>query len=293
MKNYIIFGSSYGTSLSTIVAAEIAKTELAQPSSLVLQGSLGRAWASSDELYSGFVEQWEHIKDKLPAAAVSRLTSEDSPAGISNELWSEAIQNHLRYGSINQNKNSLSAVLPLLASNTPAFDKLIRDVFDPSGGAATGSAPASSGGDNIEMPSQRMYRVIACREFLPSRFGELKYEKGKFVTRFSDETEEYCDGITLNRFDAKSYSIRVPIYYLEGEMDPATPVFQARYHFDSQPRARRFYIQISEAGHGPLNLSLGDCSDSIWQSIGNRGEGIKLAISNCAAHPSIEEKSEF
>jgi hypothetical protein len=114
----------------------------------------------------------------------------------------------------------------------------------------------------------RVGRVIACREL----FGDLHMLRDFANDELIALGDDVCDGANhgiQEPFDAKDWPLSMPIVYFVGDHDPATPPVQARHHFESQTRAKRYYVSLDIAAHAPLTTSLKtqNCTDQIWKSL--------------------------
>src|SRR5690606_35771419 len=96
-----------------------------------------------------------------------------------------------------------------------------------------------------------IYKQIACRE-IATDIRDIKYdfdwEQGDLVVG----EDRFCaDTPFTNPFDAKNFPVTSPIYYFTGTLDPITPEFQIRYHFESQKNSKH-RIAVADGGHHAL-----------------------------------------
>jgi len=68
-------------------------------------------------------------------------------------------------------------------------------------------------------------------------------------------------------FDSSDFQVGAPVYYFTGEFDPATPEWQAQYHFERQHSGPRTLVAVKNAGHFALSGSLMAHSTPIWRGI--------------------------
>jgi hypothetical protein len=77
----------------------------------------------------------------------------------------------------------------------------------------------------------------------------------------------------------------MPVIYFQGQHDAATPPIQARYHFDHEATAPRYYVGIDLAGHAALTVTLavGDCRSGLWDAITADLDRFAKAVGRCDA----------
>lgn len=134
----------------------------------------------------------------------------------------------------------------------------------------------------------RLHRNVFCRE-IADDISELKsgvlLSDGEFIFRSGN----YCGDIRLSSpFDSAQLQLSTPIYYFNGERDPATPMTQARYHFEHQTLAKRYFVTVRGGGHNPLTANLGDCGKEVWKSILVGGNELQGALSACELSTVVE-----
>ncbi|MCX6110906.1 MAG: alpha/beta hydrolase, partial [Proteobacteria bacterium] len=257
VTNYILYGLSYGTSLATVVAGKAENGIYARPKALVLEGVLGRSFKDTGELYDGYFSNWDYAKATLPEAALARLNSENTPLGIGGGEWGDAIGSMLMIGTSPGQGYIPTTWLSELASNTSSDDAALKSIV----GYLTGSAADSPGTTNL-------YRGITCRELtdvVVSMKSDFILKSGSLLLADGD----VCGDLRLgnDKYDAAKWPTSSPIYYFSGGRDPATPPWQAQYHFDVQLQAQRHLVRIPTAGHNPFQINLSDCLSKIWNDI--------------------------
>jgi hypothetical protein len=109
------------------------------------------------------------------------------------------------------------------------------------------------------------------------------------LTRLPED--DSCKGVAFDRpFDSARWQSKAPIFYWAGTRDPNTPYFDARYHFDNQKSAKRFFVSVAEGGHNKLGNIVGDCKEEVWNSILSGGQNFSHAIKHCQMPLSLEER---
>jgi len=256
LKNYILYGHSYGSMLATEVVARAERGEAPVPKLVVLKGVVGRAWHATENDDQGYIDQWALLKSKLPKNIVERFGQDPLPFDFSNETWGNFIQNGLIMGeNVLIPELNLSTQLLALEGDHDSQEKLRIAVQE-----ADGHEPS------VNM--MRVHKPIACREIMPGHGlnSGITFEHGSFFPSIDHTCDDY--EIT-NPFDSADWQIRAPIAYFQGENDPAVPMWQARYHLANQKSSTRlFFITVKNAGHDSL-VALSDCKDEIWAALNN------------------------
>lgn len=162
------------------------------------------------------------------------------------------------------------------------------------GGVLPGAAPeltaqlrravTTSAYPQANEPGERLFKIIACHEIASEvtsfhfnsdftlQKGELKAVPGHL-----------CDGIKMDKpFNAADWKTSAPIYYFEGERDPATPMAQALHNYRSQTDSRRTFVIVKGGGHPALLFNLSDCKIAIFNEIAQGGEHLSDTLSKCA-----------
>ncbi|MGK5085191.1 alpha/beta fold hydrolase [Bdellovibrionota bacterium FG-1] len=270
-KNFIFYGSSYGTMVATVAAGLAEQDAALKPNAVVLTGIIGEAFAPG-AVFQGFVDQWNALKGSLriPHDVVSAL-SQELPLGFTHSVWGRTIAVLLMMG-----KNPSLDYLSLLGGVLPTADAkqraqlkaILSQLTDPNAGTE----------------AIRLYQAIACHEISGSLFGpsldvDFTYDQGNLIP----VPHSLCDGIELDHsFHAGDWKTSAPIYYFEGSQDPSTPMNNALVHFKSQTRAPRIFVEVQEGGHSVLEMGMSDCRDEIFEAIANGGEALNVALKSCA-----------
>jgi len=278
LKDYLIFGVSYGSVVATL-AAKVAEDARLPPRSIILEGTVGRAFHGT-EILQGYIDQWRMARSQLSRIARSEINSRVPPLKRDGLDWGAWIQGQLLLGVDPANGNPLVNSLEYLAPGVnfgSGFEQLLAlSVY---GASSIKKIPSSQ---------IRVHRQIACREITDSMAGyqsDFTLVRGELVPLPLD----YCSDIKLTRpYDSARTRVSVPIFYFAGENDPATPVGQAKYHFENQTAARRFFVKVPRGGHDALGANLSDCIDWIWRGIIDDGASLSAALAKCKLRPTLE-----
>ena len=107
----------------------------------------------------------------------------------------------------------------------------------------------------------------------------LLFKNGKMSLRQEVAGSE-CLGVTMDRpFDVRNYPTQTPTFYFSGDLDPATPPWQADYHYANNLYADRTLVRILGGGHGPLYLNEGPaCSKAVFAAIGEQPTALSTVL---------------
>lgn len=277
LNNYVIYGHSYGTAVSTVLANLAENDGGPKPRAVILTGTIDSAKTGvGGSIYSFEKTQWDALKTRLPKQVLTRISDPTPPLGLSQEVWSQFIELglYLAYRMDNGVWNHfLYDSLMLLNSNSPKKDaallKTIRDFTQ-----EEDNDPAKWG--------DRLWNKIECDEFTDTE-PEIKVIAGELLPL---EDSDICvgRGVTLP-YDSKNYPIRSPLYYFEGTLDPATPFDQGYAHYINNASfsgTDSAFVGISGGGHARLGAYFQDCIEPLWGVIlsGNKS-ALPATIHSC------------
>lgn len=270
IRSYFLYGASYGTITATILAHQLENDGGIPPRAVILEGVIGRAFRPGEYLRA-FTQRWDALWPELSAETRAELSGASLPFGLSREWWAGWLISTLYVG------------VPVGGTHDAALDQieLLRNeesrVFVKKRIEASAGAPDAN--------RLRVFREVTCREIAPD-MRDLQFDFDFVRGRLVPRAPGFCAGIEPGPlFDAERYPLRSPIYYFSGALDPATPPFQARYHFERQRRAPRTLVTLPRGGHLALSLNLGDCSQGVWEAI-RAGKPLPEVFGGCDASPS-------
>ncbi len=279
LKDYILYGHSYGTLHATVAAHALAAAGM-PPRAVVLEGVLGRAY-QGDEPARAVADEWREVVAELTPAARALFLDATAAAplaerGVTAVNWGTYIQGALYAGHA-----PLVAKLDLL----PLMSAAERDAF------AAFLRP--------KIPLwPPFFATIACREFAHGFFSTLRLERGDLLAE-----NDLCDlaavalgtdlAYGVNEFDAARFQLTMPLYYFNGDDDAATPLYQAHYHEAAQAHARRTFVIVHGAGHLPLKTELKPCREPLWDAIAAGEPDLTAALALCPAQstPTVTNPS--
>jgi pimeloyl-ACP methyl ester carboxylesterase len=239
LSNFAIHGHSFGTVVATIVASRSP----IQPKATILEGAIGHSFGPGHPF--GFVLAWEAAFPRFSKHLQDRFTrSEGNPFGLDNAKWQDAVNEYLYLGDVRWTsaphiQDSLLYSTVQIASGGEAELDLQEAI---SKGVPNGALPFS----------QKVWDSTYCTN-ISSYKNEpmMDFRFGHFI---ESHEPPVCEG-TNALFDARDWQIPGNLIYFVGEHDPATPSWQAEYHFESQSRATRYMIQVPGGGHRSLQFN--------------------------------------
>lgn len=266
---YYLYGASFGTAVVTVAAHDLAQSAVPLPKSIVLEGVLGRAFASFDEYFAAFKSEWARVQLLIPSSWRQSLTAEPfaDPNGYTRYQWGAFVSQQLILGDYPGYGHLLSYWLNGLTANDAAANAYVQNFMS--------SVPAGI----PSQPSGGLFSTIACRElwghWLPGR--ELSGAELNAVGA------DLCSGMPRNDYDSVDYLSTIPAVYFHGPFDPTTTTAQAQYHFDNHHGSVRDFITVPNTAHTPLTLGLAarGCAPQVWQAIRGQQQ-LATVVASCA-----------
>lgn len=264
LKNYILYGQSYGTVLATVIGARAAKGEAPLPSAIVLHSTVGHGFTFPYSAYAGLIEQWDLIKSKLPKIVLDQLSAASLPFGFSGDNWGTFLVQTLGFGIIPDYPDDLRSLLMALGNQDQERLNYLKSKVEEVG--------------RIPFTVPLIYRAIWCHELSQTDNIDVSLIGGNLI---GGRDPDFCKGFPLiNPFDSKAYALKTTLFYISGENDPFTSQKSSMYHFESQTQSARYFVSVPGAGHVPF-FSLADCANKLWQSIFQGGVGFQESLSAC------------
>lgn len=97
IKNYIIYGESYGTLLGTILVSQINKKTMPQPKALVLEGTLAKAYSKGSEDEYSFAYYWQKLLEIVRSLRSGSDLPEDIDSIVEEVSGSNQMQKSAEY----------------------------------------------------------------------------------------------------------------------------------------------------------------------------------------------------
>ncbi|MCX6118117.1 MAG: alpha/beta hydrolase [Proteobacteria bacterium] len=258
LKNYVIYGKSYGTEVATILADAIQNLPVNPPRGVILEGVIGKAYAEPDSWTQGFANVANSFLDENNSIR-EFFKSDPDPLDIPTAFWTSYIS--LASDEWEDRREKLMDLSESLKSGHEKngvisyFREKGRDFED-----------RSESSEPEEIPNDYVLYNISCKELSGQMCGRrynLVFDNGLVVTNPADQLfspQKYQNIELSSPYDSAKYKIQVPLYYFQGTADPATPLSGALYHFENQERFRSAVLnnkplvfqKFRYRGHSPL-----------------------------------------
>lgn len=270
LKSYVVHGASYGTVWATVLSHLAQDFEIPLPNQVILEATLGR-YFNPGEYFKEFELQWENLKPGIPLEHFAALIKDPLPFGLDSAQWGRVIMTALVLGDSPISGNPLTGlILPNIKSENKAVQMVVTGIVN------------SWAKDDSDM-NGILHQKIFCRELASSYLATtIRLIGGRLV---NSEPTDLCENIAIEKlYESDHWQIPVPIVYIQGQADPATPLWHAKLHFAGQKSAPKTFIEVPGAGHNPLNLGLEDCAEDLMISI-LKGVDLAPSLASCAATP--------
>ncbi len=283
LKNFILYGHSYGTVLATVTGSLGEKSGL-KPSALVLSGVIGK-WIRGIKgtVFHGLETEWKKLRKHIPASSLERFKSTPLPLGLSSNQWYNIIEEGLYLGRVMHRSeliHPLKESLKLLAHQNVEMDLKAKDILIDH---KIGIKEFNPDEVVFEKWSQRLFEVINCGELTDTEpMSELK--NGEIVA-YGDTC--YQRQSLIRPFDSKDYLTTAPVFYFAGTAEAVTFYQQARRHFVNYLSSDRYFVTLFEGGHNRLGHYFQDCKEQLWSSIAAEGSGFEKALNSCLVTQKI------
>jgi hypothetical protein len=233
---------------------------------VVLEGTLGRANQPrgsnlSHEVVSGYEAASQAVISKLSENEFNQLKSRtDQVLSVIKPENKQAFMQFLSIGASHGPEVGSTYLRALL--KMPA-DKILSCM-------AKTVQLQKSGGLNAPKINKDVYSVAGCEMLNPTPpCGPSKMFGGLLdidLTVCTVEMACLCSAIPV--FNSAKYQIKSPILYLNGELDPNTPPWQTRYHFEHQKGSNKHITWFKNGGHGEFfsGKQGAACNEAIWAS---------------------------
>jgi pimeloyl-ACP methyl ester carboxylesterase len=280
LKNYVLYGISYGTVQATVMTNIAQNAGLPPPRALILEGVLGN-WQLNAQNTVDLNKEWTKAKDLLPASVVSEFQQE-SPYGISSDDWIALLTATLTEGALpERNGNStVSYLFPLAdAATRPAALVAIQNRI----------AAFRAG---LRPETVRVSTTLFCTETAGSVYKRV-LTQGEIVNSGEDQCPTLGFSF-VHPYDSAQYLVRdVPIYYFEGSEDPNTSPANAIYHYTNQTLTDRLFVLVWGGGHTDLSRGLYQrgCTPGIFAAIATNPSNLGSALTQCQWPMSVGGRS--
>ncbi|MBS1963666.1 MAG: alpha/beta hydrolase [Bdellovibrionales bacterium] len=289
LKNFVLFGGSYGTQWATELYGVLRERKLPLPRLVILEGTLGRAWPVGRGQTVDFEHQWKVQSRELSAKVLGLFKAKRLPFDLDARTWGKYLHDQLLFGTYlgkdgtTVHRSLPDALEPLVTGTSEEKEKLKEEVVS---SAREPQEPPRGTSDEL------MTRTVLCRETRPEWLIPMEVRDGLLVS--IARRSRYCEGTPFDlEYSADHVQILSPIVYLEGARDPATPYWQSGAHFAGQRHAsKKVYLQLPKGGHAS-GLGIRDCLKAFWKAsfaLANDGEdarGFPILEKVCRLRPIV------
>lgn len=285
LENYFIHGQSYGTVVTTVLASRLSQSHLPRPKGIVLSGVVSTFFENPllgynqqlKRLFSMYTRpEQDSIKQSLNILKEDFGDNEKVFANLFIYLLTPNTEHRSSDGRNSINMKSF-------------FDILAKGSFDASNQAMQffEETARTVGKKKLPQSIERknlMPEVIKCRELTRNdEMYDLKFnfEKFEIISNVSDCT---IKGYKLDRpYFSHSYQVEgIPLFYIQGLIDPATPMSGAKRHYDSQKNQDKIFVQVTQYAHTGLT-GLWPCQKDLWAAFSGGPSLFKRHMEICRA----------
>ncbi len=259
LTNYILWGSSYGTVVGTMLAAKIQELEIPHPKAVVLEGTLGKYLEYTEYFFEGFDLRIKNFYENAPRDILS-LISDYKKIAKSEEDFKEALQSWVFAYEYNQDKKDI------LSSINATINMRLGEIQAKTYGIPLPSQHTHQIKESPEEKGSKYNTWIICKELV---------NNSKNVKIKIDKKAELCTAMTNSPdlYDSKNYQITdFPIIYLQGFQDLQTPYPSAVYHLSNQQNKQsnsKFFLIFGQAHAVFFRSKFLKCKKNFVESIKN------------------------
>ncbi len=267
LKNYYIYGHSYGTVLGTILTSKLNDhKELMKPKKLILEGVMGSAKTIASDYY-GLNEVTNVVIKYDPDLNYLVQNLDKFPVQFPYDFWGSILGTSSRiiiYPEENWKIKEIAA--EFRSGNSISVEN--SEYLEKSYAFFT----SYNLDMNLSLIEDYTYHSIWCTEF--SDFGSNKFlitiTDGVLILSEKHKFKNPCATFpsTKNLYDSKDFQLSVPLIYIQGDMDTSTPLASAQYHYKSQLASHNIsFLRIESDGHLPTSNRLQACIENVWEEI--------------------------
>ncbi|MGZ3768512.1 MAG: alpha/beta fold hydrolase [Bdellovibrio sp.] len=286
---YFIHGQSYGTVLATILGNLIESSNLPKARGIILSGVVADKF---DDPLKGYNNQLQRILTSYAKEdqqkIIANLKVLESTFGENKRVFGILFYNALVSNVEDPTSNGITGI-----NMKKFFDDIRVGAFDSPNQAMevfkTTAAQVGKIRKSIDLTRKNsMAEIIKCHELTSNDSMvdlHFDFEKFELVSEISDCAKK---GYVLDRpYHSADFQIKnTPIFYIQGLLDPATPLENAKLHFDRQENNNKIFIQFDNYAHTAL-MGLWPCNLGLWDSLGKGPTSFGQFIQSCG-RPDIK-----
>lgn len=263
LTDFYIFGVSYGTLLSTVVAHKLESNGLA-PKALILEGVIGKAFKRWSEEKSIIEANNYNTYLKSNPWLITLIKRVQNLGKDPKFFFKHFMKSLFRdNGTLAPEDWILEELENLKSASDEALIKAIEEKESRLKNSTTFVDRTSV--DFV------MTNRVACTEMSEE---DIDFDKTwdltlNKVVPVQESNIDLCETESFsNPYDSKDYQVSAPIYYIQGDEDPATPLSGAIYHLNNQSvNNNKHLVEVKGAGHSPFYETLQSCQINIWRDI--------------------------
>lgn len=292
LKNFALYGQSFGTSVATVLASNLSKKKTAiLPRFVVLDGVLGSQSHTNNQKANEWFSQRvnELIPNKLKSdlaynlKKLNKAVSAEEKQDILMDFKTE-IEEAMSGGPLEviASLNSLLGNQPEQAPKPKVQNKKeLKNDFDPTQMGPQAVRQYRAAGCQVNSSTAAATDSQLIKNLLPG----LKEQKVNQA--------QICSCPLLNRhYDAADFPLtNLRILYVNSIGDIQTPIEGAIYHSQKNSDKNEITFAIpKDTGHGELERSLNDCTKKLFESIFSQKNVLPDCIQNISAtKPVLDE----
>lgn len=269
LKNYSIYGSSYGTYLATVLTSFLNNrySDLEQPRTLFLEATLGSPIPGD----GGYLFEGAKIANQLlsehpgvKSIVLSNPSQSDFWADFIGDAFRSQVRDPVTEDIVFKWDLLLRAESELKEKGKVSQELLtwFQEEFDDFNERSQKPLVLMEAEDDDYLGES-----IRCTELETSSPGFYKYQFSSesliIVPEKGLSDEDPCKNHVYKGFELGSYPIlKTPTVYFHGRYDPISPLSKAQEHYELN-RAEKLFIEVDHAGHSPVNTTLSTCIEDM------------------------------
>jgi len=252
LKNYVIYGHSFGTPVATITASIIGrdpKMKDYQPRSVILEGTVGtRAIPPNETRESN--RAWDLL---TPAEQQIFIQKYETTIKFLTPRLKRNLDMILEMSLAENPRKAADALKHFQVPVWATSPEKMKAMFP------WADKPLTP--DEVNTGISRMYRAAGC-QVLPVIDPPEKLFNGLF-SNVLDTTVCRCRSINRD-FDSAKFQIKSPVLYIQGDMDGQATIENARYHYDHQTTKNKSMLVVKDGGHASTFDEMANCTPLIY-----------------------------
>jgi len=268
LKNYYIYGHSYGTILGTQLTHAIeSRDDIPNPNKVIFEGIVGSTEKLLQNGYYGNIATLSNeviLEDPDLSYLIRNL--DKYPRTYPLNFWAEQFSRATSLRIFSNKDFLLKTLSQQLKSENGVSEDLLGylqsdyDFF---------LENLVSNSQDIENHFVRY--SVWCTEINNKWVDHniFAIKNYKLALKKALNYKDPCKDFKLkSSFDSKNFQIKSSVLYIQGELDVNTPLFSAKHHFNNQTKSEnKNLLIISQDGHSPTRNKLKPCFTDFWIEI--------------------------